>query len=79
MPFRPLPCKTVQNVLRSFGFEKQPLAGTSHEKWVCMRDGIRRVVTVDCHRGQVRDMDVKSIIGQAGLTSKEFWRAVERN
>lgn len=78
MPFKPLPCKTVRDVLISFGFSKQPMTGTTHEKWVAMRGGMRRVVTVDCHRGEVRNLDVKSIIGQAGLSSKEFWSAVAK-
>lgn len=78
MPFRPVDCRTVRRVLQSFGFEQLPMAGTSHEKWVAVRGGHKRVVTVDCHRGEVRALDVKSIIGQAGLSSREFWAAVER-
>lgn len=77
MPFRPLPCKTVRDVLKHFDFKQEGTSGTSHEKWTGFRGGMRRVVTVDCHRGEVRDLDVKSIISQAGLTSKEFWRAVQ--
>ena len=42
------------------------MAGTSHEKWVAIREGRKRVMTVDCYRGEVRDLDVKSIIAQAG-------------
>lgn len=53
-------------------------AGGSHEKWEGFYDGLKRKVTLDCHRGEVRELDVKSIIGQIGCKSKEFWRAVER-
>lgn len=54
------------------------MAGTSHEKWVLTKDGHRYVVTLDCHRGEVRALDVASIIGQMGISKKEFWKAVQR-
>ncbi|CUS33510.1 YcfA family protein (fragment) [Candidatus Nitrospira nitrificans] len=30
-------------------------------------------VTVDCHRGEVKAQDIKSIIGQAGISKEQFW------
>ncbi len=62
-----------------FKFTQEPqTSGTTHEKWSAIRNGVMRKVTVDCHGGEVRAMDVKSIIGQIGCSSKEFWRAVQR-
>lgn len=79
MPFKPLPCKKVQAALHILGFtEAKAASGTSHQKWESTRDGRRYVVTLDCHRGEVRALDVKSIIGQAGVSKKEFWRAIEQ-
>jgi len=66
-------------VLKSFDFHKvENTSGTSHEQWEGYRGGMKRKVTVDCHRGEVRALDVRSIVSQAGLSSKEFWRAVEK-
>lgn len=66
-------------MLRGFGLKQEPQeSGTSHEKWCGSRNGLLRKVTLDCHGGEVRALDVKSIIGQIGCSTKEFWRAVER-
>ena len=81
MPFKPLPCRVVIDALVMLGFTKcasQSAGGTSHEKWECVRNGIKNKVTVDCHRGEVRALDVKSIIGQAGVTKAAFWAAVNK-
>jgi hypothetical protein len=79
LPFRPLPCRTVECVLQNFDFAVGPnqTAG-SHVKWVCIRAGHKYNVTLDCHRGQVGAKDVRSIIGQMGISAKEFWREVDR-
>jgi hypothetical protein len=69
----------VECVLRELGFTSRGrMSGTSHEKWDCIRDGHKYVVTLDCHRGEVRAMDVKSMIGQAGVPSKMWWKTVQR-
>jgi len=78
LPHRPLKCKVVECVLRSLGFTQEAASGTSHVHWHGFIDGIKRKVTVDCHRGEVRALDVRSIIGQAGISQKQFWRLVER-
>ena len=64
MPHRPLKCRVVERVLKLFGLEQvQNTSGTSHEQWEGMYGGIKRKVTLDCHGGEVRALDVKSIIG----------------
>ena len=79
MPHRPLPCRKVEDALKYLGFEKKPqTSGTNHEKWERIHNDVKAVVTVSCHRGEVRAIDVKSIIGQARVTSKEFWAAIEQ-
>jgi hypothetical protein len=79
MPFKPLPCKRVKCALGILGFKEQPnTSGTSHEKWVAIRDGHKYVATLDCHHGEVRALDIKSIIDQTGVGKKRFWRAIEQ-
>ena len=65
--FRPLPCRDVQRALLALGFREVRQDG-SHRRWEAMRDGRMFKVTLDCHRGEVRALDVRSIIGQAGIT-----------
>jgi len=78
-PFRPLDCRTVERVIRSFGFEEATTGGgTSHRQFEGTYGGRFRKVTLDCHRGEVKALDVKSIIGQLGVSSKDFWKAVDR-
>jgi hypothetical protein len=53
-------------------------SGGSHEQWECIRGERKFKVTLDCHHGEVRALDVRSIIAQAGVTAKAFWRAVNQ-
>ena len=77
-PHRPLSCRTVERVILRFGFEEvSRKSGTSHRQFKRVRDGRMHKVTLDCHRGEVRANDVRSIIGQMGITAREFWRAVD--
>ena len=79
MPFKPLPCRKVERALELLGFTKaKQTSGTSHQKWEAVRGGHKFVVSLACHHGEVRDLDVKSIIGQAGVSKKEFWKTIER-
>lgn len=74
-PYRPLKCREVRRKLKKLGFTKEKDKGGSHEKWRAMRGGKLRKVTVDCHGGEVRAMDVASIIKQAGVSKKDWARA----
>lgn len=77
-PFRPLDCRTVERVIRSFGFSEAPNGtGTSHRQFEGTYADKFRKVTLDCHHGEVKALDVKSIIGQMGVSKKDFWKAVE--
>lgn len=75
MPFKPLPCRIVRKILAELGFVEQPCrSGTSHEQWEKIVDGHLYKVTLDCHHGEVKAQDIKSIIGQAGITKRQFWK-----
>lgn len=72
----PLKCRDVENALRNLGFTPEDQNATSHVHWVRVEGGHMWKVTVDCHRGEVRADDVKSIIKQAGVTKKQFLDAL---
>lgn len=66
-------CRDVRRKLKNLGFEEESnKSGGSHEKWRATIGGVLRKVTVDCHNGEVRALDVKSIIGQAGVTKRQW-------
>ena len=50
----------------------------SHEQYEKIVDGRKYKVTVDCHGGEVKAMDVRPIISQAGLTKSEFYAAFKK-
>ncbi len=75
--YRPLKCRDVKRALTNLGFTKRPpTAGTSHESWTATIDGKFRKVTVDCHKGEVKAKDVKSIIGQADVGKRKFFDSI---
>ena len=74
--FRPLPCKDVRNILKTLGFEPDKQKSTNHEHWRIIRDGKLFKVTVDCHKGEVKALDVRSIIKQAGVSKSTFFGAL---
>lgn len=74
-PFRPMKCRDVRRKLKNLGFKKEKNTGGSHEKWRATIGGKLRKVTVDCHKGEVRAMDVDSIIRQAGVSKKDWQNA----
>ena len=66
--------RNAVRALQTLGFKKEPQHGTSHEKWICVRDGKRWIVTLAGHNGEVSAKNVKSMIAQAGVTKKQ-WHA----
>ncbi len=54
----------MRRKLRKLGFEQEKPTGGSHEKWRAAINRKLRKVTLDCHKGEVRALDVKSIIGR---------------
>jgi predicted RNA binding protein YcfA (HicA-like mRNA interferase family) len=75
--FKPMKCADVRRALKTLGFTMEPQGGTNHEKWRCERDGRLWKVTVSCHRGEVKPLDIKSIITQAGVSKSDWARACE--
>lgn len=74
---RPRKCKEVEAALKQFGFtpcEKQGKG--SHQHWEATVSGMRRVVTIACHRGEVKANDYKSIIAQSGIPRKAWNKLV---
>lgn len=74
--FKPYPCRDVERALRNLGFHKDKKGSTNHEHWRKIKNGHLYKVTVSCHKGQVRALDVKSIIKQAGISKSEFLSAM---
>ena len=76
MPFRPMKCRDAKKTLKNLGFKPEANKGGSHTKWRATIRGKLRKVTLDCHNGEVRPIDVKSMIGQAGVTKKQWYDAL---
>lgn len=74
--FKPLPCREVKRALKNLGFIEMPGKGSSHTQWEKIENGAKRKVTVDCHNGEVKAKNVKSIISQAKVTKAEFLDAM---
>ena len=69
-------CRDVERALRALGFTKDKKGkGTSHSQWRKSSDRRLFKVTVDCHGGEVKAKDVKSIISQAGISKAAFYQA----
>ncbi len=74
--FRPLPCRTIERTLRNLGFIEDAQKSTSHRQWRKLMGGRLYKVTLDCHKGEVSAVNVRSIIKQTGVTKKEFFEAI---
>ena len=75
--FRPLKCRDVRKALERLGFKETGDQVGSHVKCEAIIDGKMRKVTLDCHRGEVRALDVKSIIAQSGVSKSAFFGAMK--
>jgi predicted RNA binding protein YcfA (HicA-like mRNA interferase family) len=71
---RPMKRHEAERALRGLGFELKNQGG-SHQQWRQIRDGRLYKVTLDCHRGEVKAKDVRSMIGQAGVTRDQWYMA----
>lgn len=74
---RPLTCKEVKRILKNLGFEPREQRG-SHEHWIKDAGGRRYKVTVDCPKQPFGNDLVKSMARQAGVSDKEFYRALDK-
>lgn len=75
LPHTPQPCARVRRAVEALGFVKTSQVG-SHEQYEKVENGVKRKVTVDCHRGEVSAKVIKSIVGQAGVSKLKFLQAL---
>jgi len=75
--FKPMACRHAERALHGLGFVEQRKrnSGSSHRNFKKVVNGRLRKVTLDCHKGEVAAKNVKSIISQAGVSAKEFFKA----
>jgi len=74
-----MPCRKARRALQNLMFEERRNTGTSHTQWEKVVGGSKFKATLACHNGEVKRDDIKSIIGQAGVTKAEFYAASESN
>lgn len=74
---RPLTCKEVKRILQSLGFHYRNTEG-SHENWIKDEGGRRWKVTVDCPKQPFTDFLIKSMASQAGVSVREFYKALSK-
>jgi predicted RNA binding protein YcfA (HicA-like mRNA interferase family) len=76
--FKPLPCKQAERALKNLGFTEGRAKGTSHRQWrKITKEGRLLKVTLDCHKGEVKAVNVRSMIKQANVTEEMFYRAAD--
>lgn len=82
MRYRPLTCKDVKGILKKMEFEARPQQGTSHQHWIkdVTNNGKthRFKVTVDCPKAPFSHDLVNSMVAQAGVTKKEFYKYLNK-
>ena len=79
--FPPLDRTQVESVLKKLGFTMKRQKGTSHAQWEGCVDGRRRIVTVDHLSGRKEKYGRRlllKMIDQSGLTTKEFYKHIEK-
>jgi predicted RNA binding protein YcfA (HicA-like mRNA interferase family) len=77
LPHTPQPCARVIRAVHSLGFTKVTQNG-SHQQFEKIVEGRKYKVTVDCHNGEVSAKNIKSIVGQAGVSKIQFLQALNR-
>ena len=75
--FKPLPCRDAERALKNLGFIEDAKKSSSHRQWRRYVKGKLFKVTLDCHRGEVSALNIKSMIKQAGVTAKQFYTAID--
>ncbi len=71
---RPVTHKEFVAVLKHLGFEARPQNGTSHVQWVRSEPGPFRKVTVDSHHAPYHRTLLSSMLNQAGISKKDFFK-----
>ncbi|WP_424407830.1 type II toxin-antitoxin system HicA family toxin [Pasteurella sp. PK-2025] len=74
----PLTYKEVTSALKRLGFEMKPKTATAHEQWIRVDDRGKFLVTVDKHISPFDKVLIKSMVRQAGLSSKEFYKECKK-
>lgn len=75
--FKPLDCRLVEKALKNLGFTEKKKTGTSHRQFTKLNSGKLYHVTLDCHKGEVSALNIRSMIKQAGVTYDEFYNAIK--
>lgn len=70
-----MPCRDARRALTCLGFSEDKGGGTSHSQWRKVVDGHLKKVTLDCHKGEVGALDVRSMIAQAGVSQQQWYEA----
>lgn len=80
--YPPLSYGEVVKILKKSGFIPKNNKSGSHQTWVKKENGVFNAVTV-ASRGNRKqefpDGTLKSIIRQSGLTTKQFYEALNKN
>lgn len=75
--FKPIRCRDAERALKNLGFEEGAKKATSHRKFQKIVNGHLYSVTLDCHKGEVSALNLRSIIKQAGVSREEFYKAID--
>lgn len=74
---RPLTCKEVKFAAKTLGFRYRNTEG-SHEHWIHdQARGLFRKMTIDCPKAPFTQFLIRAMAGQAGITKKELYAAVQ--
>ncbi len=81
MRYPPLTHREAVTALKALGFTKRKSKSTSHEQWVKEYPGKNpafRKVTLDSHNSPYTKSLLQSILKQAGVSKKAFYKASGR-
>lgn len=67
--------RDAERALRNLGFAPEPTGGGSHRQGRLTCNGRLYKVTLAPHHGEVKANDVRSMIQQAGVSKREWYRA----
>jgi predicted RNA binding protein YcfA (HicA-like mRNA interferase family) len=73
----PLTCKEIKAILAYLGFAKSSQRG-SHEQWVCVKDGRKYKVTVDCPKQPFAKTLLDSMAKQACYSRRDFYTILQK-
>lgn len=71
--FRPVKVREIEAVLKHLGFTPEKQRATSHQHWRGHHGGQFRKVTVDANNAPFADRALKYVLGQMGVSKREFF------